>query len=310
MRAYVAPIPSTLSRGIHRVADALTKYAPEGVTILQDHGTQDAIIVEDMDLLVCHVIGPEGWAPYLDYIRTYKKRYAVFQYCLRTSSWPMTHQWTDFWAGAAVVASYYPLAQMCIQDGIALPGVNFLHTPLGVDTDVFRPDRDPPADSGLLPGEKFLVGTSGYVDGMEIIGEWAWVAAANGGRHFHLGPHLRLPNAAVKYRLGIDDGHLAQYWAHCRYVSGLRRGEGFELPAFEGLACGARPVMFDREDARQWLGSHAEYIGEGDDASIRWQLDNLVRGKYRAVTPDEVQWVKETFSWRAMADRFWEAIPR
>lgn len=319
MRVYVDPIPVTLSKSIHRLADALTRYAPPDVEIARATtpvvGPTD---LQDVDLVLCHVIGQEGWDPYLDHFAMKGIRHAVWQHCLHTTRHPNPNDWAAFWGGAAVVASCYDLAGKWTQAQIPPDTMeaahfrtpNFLRLPLGVDTDVFHPRVAPPEGSGLLPGERFLVGTSGYVDGMEIIGEWAWVAGANSGRHFHLGPHLRLPNAAVKYRNGIPDADLAGYWSFCNYVSGLRRSEGFELPAYEGLACGARPVMFDREDARHWLGPHAEYITEGPDESIRWQLDTLVRGKYRAVTPDEVQWVKETFSWEAMATKFWAAIPR
>jgi glycosyltransferase involved in cell wall biosynthesis len=302
MKAYVAPIPPTLSRGIHRVAQALATYAPPGVEIVTGRVTPDAIVIEGgVDLFLCHVIGPEGWEPYLDYFRQVKARYAVFQYCLETTTWPGVDRWTDFWQGAEVVASYYPLQDYweAYSGSLMLVTPKFLHTPLGVDTTVFYPR--PSVD------KEYIVGTSGYVDGMEVISDWGKVIAGTGGRQFHLGPQtLRIPHVPVCYRLGISDAELAFYWSQCRYVSGLRRTEGFELPALEGLACGARPVMFDREDARQWFGDHAEYIDEGGD--IPRQLDQLLRRPYRPVTAEEIAWVKETFSWQTMAEKFWARV--
>ena len=66
----------------------------------------------------------------------------------------------------------------------------------------------------------------------------------------------------------------------------------------------------DREDAEHWLGDHAEYIREGPFDDVVAQLEALVAQPYRPVTPAEIAWVKETFSWERMATRFWAAVSR
>ena len=298
LRAYVAPIPATLSRGIHRVAEALARYAPPDVEIVAD--------LPDADLVLCHVIGPEGWPDYLSAFRRHGQRYAVFQYCLRTTTWPYVAPWRDFWREAAVVASYYDLATTW---RVEQPGwtsrPNFLRTPLGVDTTVFKPH---PQVAGIIT--PYLVGTSGYVAGPECVWEWAEVCRRHHKAQFHLGPHLPELSPHARTAHGIDDGALAVYLSACKFVSGLRRGEGFELPAYEGLACGARPVMFAREDAEHWLGDSAEYIQEGSFDDVVAQLEALVQREYRPVTADEIAWVGREFSWQRMAERFWSAVPR
>ena len=279
--------PANISRGIVRVATALKQYAPADIECVPT--------MDEAEVVLIHTIGWEG--DLAERLLAAKKRIAFFMYCLRTTQRPHAEDWYGIWSKAEVVASYYHLA--AVSD---LPVEKFLHTPLGVDTTIFYPRPDQKRD--------FLVGTSGFVDGMEIIGEWAWVVGSNGGRMFHLGPHLKLPNAAVKYRHGIPDDEVAEYWSQCRYVSGLRRTEGFELPAYEGLACGARPVMFAREDAEHWLGDSAEYIQEGSVDDVVAQLEALVQREYRPVTADEIAWVGREFSWQRMAERFWSAVPR
>lgn len=307
MRVYVDPIPTSLSRGIHRVAQALKKYAPPEVEITDR--------LDRADLLVCHVIGPEGWDEVMQRY-TGGNRYAVFQYCLRTTTHPHIIQWERFWQRADVVASYYPLFDLWSKEaGTGRISPNFLRLPLGVDCDTFQPYVVPVFLHGhkegekptLLPMKSYLVGTCGYVAGTESVDLWAQAADSCKLRQFHLGPDLHLPGD-VTYVQGLTDDELARGWSQCFYVSGLRRSEGFELPAYEGLACGSRPVMFDREDARHWLGDHAEYIQETDDAGIVEQLQVLARGPYRPVTEEERRWVSQTFSWQEVAKRFWDAL--
>jgi len=289
MRVFVT-CPAHLSRGIHRVAAALRTYAPPVVQIVNEP--------TKADLRVLHVIGTEGLGPWLD-----MGPYALVQYCLRTSQCPHPHQWAGAWRGAQLVASYYDLAGLWAADPLVVDHArtpHFLRLPLGIG-DVFRHQA---TVVGTAPRD-FLAGTSGYVAGTETVDLVAAAADAVGGRLFHLGPDLGLPATPVALT-GIDDVTLAGYWSRCQYVSGLRRVEGFELPAYEGLACGARPLMFDREDARYWLGEHADYLDEGAD--IFRQLVARFRGPYRAVTPTEQRWAATTFSWGRFAESFWKEL--
>ncbi|HXU02789.1 MAG TPA: hypothetical protein VN903_17610, partial [Polyangia bacterium] len=73
---------------------------------------------------------------------------------------------------------------------------------------------------------------------------------------------------------------------------------------------GARPVMFDRPDARHWLGDHAEYIPEGSHAEVVTALAHLVSRPYRPVTPAESAWATATFDWRTIIGGFWERVLR
>lgn len=312
MKAYVDPIPPTLSKSIHRLADALTAYAPPSVQIVSDY--------LEADFLLCHMIGQEGWEPYLERFTREGRSYGIWQHCLKTTRQPHPNDWNHLWSWARVVASCYDLAGMWTEAQIPPDTMeaahfrtpNFVRLPLGVDTGIFRPSLMPVQQDGrptrYLPLKSYLVGTSGYVAGMESVDLWAQVCSQPPHRRqFHLGPNLHLPGS-VLYANGIPDSELARYWSQCFYVSGLRRSEGFELPAYEGLAAGARPVMFDREDARHWLGDKAEYIQEGSDLDIVEQLAVLVNGPYRAVTADEIRWVRDQFSWEKMVRGFWERV--
>jgi hypothetical protein len=288
MKAYVAPFPHSLSRGIWRVAEALAKYAPPGVEVVDD--------IRDADLVVMHLVGMTDTLGRILSLARPRQRYAIFQYCVATTEVPL-NEWYPLWANAAVVATYYSLGQLTGGQDWAYYAdrVNFYHTPLGVDTTVFTPHDTP---------KVYAVGTSGYVAGMECIDLWAHATAARGAKQFHLGPDLGLGDH-VESRTGLTDAQLAKCWSACGYVSGLRRVEGFELPAYEGLACGARPVMFNRPDAH-WLSDSAEYLDE--DRDISPQLIELLGRPYRPVTPDEIAWVRERFAWEPIVRGFWERV--
>ncbi len=270
MRVFVDADPR-LSFGIGRVARALARYVPKGVTVVHDPNAAD--------LRVWHVIS-ETW----DELQKTTQPYALMQYCWRTTSRPDPADWMPLWQNAKAVWSYYRLPM----DGQP----NFYFAPLGVDTRAFMPGTK---------GKWYLVGTSGHVAYSEYVGEWAQVVRAVGAQQFHLGPQII---DGIQAKNGIHDVELASYWSRCEFISGLRSIEGFELPAYEGLACGARPVMFDREDAWDWMGDHAIYVKE-DPATLVDQLKMVVSDR-RPVRQEEIAWVRETFDWKKLVSAFWE----
>jgi hypothetical protein len=297
MKVCVATLPSTLSRGIHRVSAALEAHAPAGVTIVPTW--------EAADLALLHVIGIEDVATVMDALTAAGTRVAVFQYCYQTARGSAL-DWTALWSQAALVSSYYDLAWMLDVEGIDRAGIDFHLTPLGVDTTVFRP-------CGCA--RHFSIATSGYVADQECLNEVAQAvfATPHALPQFHLGPASAItvatpPGRAIVAQSGMDDVELAKRWSRAQYVSGLRRSEGFELPAFEGLACGARPIMFNRPDARMWMGEHAVYLEEGSAEDVRRQLEAVLAGPYRAVSSEERAWVGATFDWATIAETWWRRV--
>jgi glycosyltransferase involved in cell wall biosynthesis len=104
---------------------------------------------------------------------------------------------------------------------------------------------------------------------------------------------------------GIDDHRLAEYYSQARYVSGLRRGEGFELPVVEGLACGARPICFDLPCYTHWFAEHAVFVPESGQEELTDALTDIFRRTPRPVSPAERSRVLETFSWESICRGFW-----
>lgn len=307
MKAFVEVVPKDLSYGIHRVAEALRAAAPAfDVEIVTDPSTAD--------LLVQHVIGwgsLAGWEPLL---KGNQPRRVLMQYCLRTTEDPSPARWFAEWSkpDVAFVASYYDLDAYVFRPKSltgAAPGVpelllqgkqfQFYYAPLGADPSIFKPD---PIKRAL-----FQCATSGYVADTESVGEVAKAAAAVGGRVFHLGPNLDLGPHVLHVR-GISDRLLAELYSGCRYVSGLRRVEGFELPAVEGLLCGARPIMFDTPDYRRWFDGFATFVPECSPDELTDRLKSLFSAPQTPTPRAVLKEARARFSWSAFADGFWRRL--
>lgn len=279
MKVFLQP-PAHLSLAMFRVACALELTAPPDVQIVNHE--------DKADLLILHVIGPDAINYRAD------KKCAVMQYCLNTAGTPVTW-WQPLWQRAAATWSYYDLTPY------ACP--RFYHAPLGVAesfTDEFTPV---PRVFGAL--------TSGYVTGpgAEAIEEVTRACAAAGYRSVHLGPRPVGGDPATKYHVTglIPDAKLAALYHQTRYVSGLRFVEGFELCALEGLACGARPIMFKRTDAK-WFHGHARYVTEQGGENLVRELQDIIAQDPEPVTPEERAVVLAKFNWDTLARGFWNTI--
>jgi len=293
MKAFVKCVPASLGKGLHRVADALARYAPPEIEIVDDAVTADLVVI--------HCIGHgsmQGWAIRDD------QRTAMIQYCLLTTEDSRPEAWLPHWQRARVVWSYYDLYDYMLKRGHLItpdPPFNFYHAPLGVDGTVFRPAE--PAR------KRFGIGTSGFVADTEGVKECYAACKATGHNLFHLGPQLGL-GPGVLYMHNISDDDVAELWSQCAYVAGLRRIEGFELPALEGLACGSRPIMFDVPHYRRWFGDHAEYVPEVGFDEVVAAITEILSKPVRPVTPAERTHVLELFDWKKLVTGFWQEALR
>lgn len=300
MKVHIA-MPPIDSRSFHRISQALVTHAPDGVAFVASEDTAD--------LVVFLVIGYPETVAGVERVVAKGKRYAIVQACLRSTQEPSTEKWLPLWSGAACVWSYYDLKAALLEDldRGEIGGrekkhwsqTNFYHAPLGVDSAVFRP-----ADVR----KRFTMATSGYVPETEGVLEAMEAARRVGGSVFHLGPTDARYGVYVSSALGISDELLAKRYAECRYVAGLRRCEGFEMPAAEGLLCGARPIMFDAPHYRQWFEPWAEFIPEGDFETVTTAIEQLFRSPARLVTDSEREAAAARFHWPTIIAGFWERI--
>lgn len=279
LKVYIEP-PAHLSRAMFRVARALRRYAPANMQFVS---------AKEADFHVLHVIGNDA-IPYVE--ERQNLRYAVVQYCYTTAG---SGQWNTLWDRADVVWSYYDL-----------PHPKLYRAPLGLD-DAFRvPQEYRVRTIGIM--------TSGYVagPGAEAIEE-VYLAASRLNQYVvHLGPmpigFLHPPNGNWQTVNGISDSTLAEFYTGSKWVSGLRHVEGFELPALEGLACGARPILFNREDMHTWYDDYAEFIPECHGEELVAHLVEVMKNDPKPVTAIERIKILQQFNWEPIVEGFWERV--
>lgn len=292
MRVY-CETPPDLSKAMSRVTAALKNHAPRrGVEFVEKE--------EDAELVVLHVIGYPETREHVVKLRARGQEYAVIQYCLRSTQEPDTNIWNGIWQQSKLVWSYYDLPKLCVEDGWTSGSFPFYLSPLGVDP-VFQ-------DAGSnFRVKTFTMMSTGYIADAEGVGEVAEAVKRVGGRHFHLGPKHVAPNAD-KWGLQISDFLLADVYSRCCWVAGLRRCEGFEMPAAEGLVCGARPIMFDAPHYRQWFDGFAEFIPEGDFESVVQSIVNIFERGFQ-ILPDALRnAAADRFNWKKIIPGFWEGV--
>lgn len=121
----------------------------------------------------------------------------------------------------------------------------------------------------------------------------------------HLGSTLR--DASVRCHVKISDADLVQVYKQTRYVSGLRRIEGFELPVIEGISCGARPIVFDGEHY-EWYDPWAIKIPEGTRHEVELALRRIFLSPYEPMDAADVGAVRYAFDWQRIISGFWERV--
>jgi glycosyltransferase involved in cell wall biosynthesis len=274
---------------LRRVVDALWRYAPDEVEIVSEQ--------DKADLVVMHVIGRQDRTTREAFrILENGQRYAAIQYSVRSTLRPCTSGWLPIWRKADVVWSYYPLERWCAEDWTPFD-FNFYHRPLGVDSEVFYPRNR---------RRKFIIGTSGHSAVTEGVREAAFASGRVGQPMFHLGPELKRGPGVVCHN-NLDDEALAALLSRCHFVAGLRRTEGLELMAAEGLLCGARPICFDREHYRSWYAPWAIFIPETNRDGVIDNLETIFREGPIPVTEEERRAAVALFDWKRIIKGFWNA---
>ena len=279
MKVFAEVLPRTLGHVMHRANAELRRHAPDGVEFVDD--------VDDADLQILDVIGT-GSLEYLAH-----PDHVLLQHCYLTTETQDPGYWLPRFRGARLVMSTYDLHALTGADDFAL-----YRAPFGVDATVFRP-RDVPRGAAIM--------TSGHDANGEAIRECYDAARSCGldvlhlGRDFAYGPRFRAYE-------GVGDEDLARLYSSCRWVSGLRRGEGFELPVVEGLACGARPICFDTPSYRHWFGDNAVFVPEIEPRALTRALREVLAAPPEPVGEAEREDVVRRFDWAETFGGLWSRL--
>jgi hypothetical protein len=289
VKVYLEP-PAHQSRGLERVADGLRRTLKGRAIVVENE--------KDAHLVVIHAFGrSEHLERDAMRMKVRGQKLAVIQYALRTTLAPYTFRWSPVWSRAEVVYSFLDLAKEQQKDKDEQK-VNHYCAPLGVDERAFNP---------AVPHQRpqYRILTSGFSWLTESVKEATLAAKETEGLAAHIGADLHRPDM-TDYHANLSDATLAKLYARTEWVSGLRRVEGFELPAAEGLVCGARPVLFDAPHYRRWYGDWADYVKEGPRYDVQQRLTELFKQPVRSVSPEERADAAAAFSWPKVLAGFWE----
>ena len=266
----------------------LKKRAPRHITWVQD--------INHADFLIEPIIGPNEE---LDYHLSLNIPYAVLFYCGPSEGLSREYMNTIF-KNATLTYSYLDL------EGKGLEG-KFILGPMGVDPAKFQCVN--------VGHRTFNTLTTGYMAESEGINSMVWANQQVGQRLIHVGGNLKVdfPQgvgsvSGVTHVENITDDELVAYYNDSRYVSGLRRDEGFELGVIEGLLCGARPICFDQPNYRRWFDNLAVFVPEVERGQLATELVGVFRGEYKPVTQAERDYVCEFFGWDRVARLFWDNL--
>lgn len=168
--------------------------------------------------------------------------------------------------------------------------------------------------------KQFTILATGMVAHTEALGEIYQACVRIGGRMLHAGPdvshQIRHLNPQYYYQQYFYDPNLLRLaYNSAKFVSGLRRDTGFELPVLEGLLCGCRPICFDFEVYRYYFNDFAIFIKQTgatftytDFEDITQQLVDVFQNKYTPVTKEEIEEAKKRFAWEVIVQKFWNFI--
>lgn len=298
MKVYCEPPQPSL--GLQRIRDALVRYAPSWMEIVSTQTEADLIVIYAIGRRD-HLLRQTGW------LLNRGKQYAIIQVCLRSTMTPDTGDWLeDIWLPAKAIWSYYDLDQACVDDGWSLEHDGdsmfrmgqFYHAPLGVDSSVFYPRN---------VTKRYIIATSGFNRLQESIRECILAADTVNKDVVHLGREVNWGKNVIGVH-GVSDDELASVYSACEFACGLRRTEGFELPAAEGLLCGARPIVFDTLDYRFNYREFAEYINEGTRQQVVDQLVELFQQGPRPVSEVELCEARWWFDWQRIVKGFYDHL--
>ena len=279
--------PTDKSRGLDRIAAAVKRHAPSDIKIVNSK--------DEADLVILFINGRrEHTKIEIDRLTRQGKNYAIVQACVRSTKNPSTVDWLPLWQGAELVWSYYDLPALCAEDKMSAD-FNFYHAPLGIDK----------AFKVYPTKKKYIIATSGLGYLTESARECILAAIGVNKRVFHVGPVIT-NRPEVDFSNGMADASLAKNYSACEFVSGLRRIEGFELPVIEGLACGARPIVFDRPHYRHWFENLAIFIPETNRDGVVNSLSKVFKKGAKPVTKAEIKEARKRFNWEVIVKGFWE----
>jgi glycosyltransferase involved in cell wall biosynthesis len=280
MKIYTM-VDDWLGHAFHRIDKAYHDWAPGDIEWVDSP--------EQADIQIVHIVGKGE-------LKNIKNdNYVVIQHCYVTQDIP-EDQLRELWESALLVSSFHDLPSYRPEWSFRFYGM-----PWGAEDSTFF------LTGSLETRAKAIVAT-GYVAGTESLEEIFAACKGSGCKMVHLGKNFGWNQDAYRNYGWITDETLRTIYNAVAYVSGLRRAEGFELAAIEGLFCGARPITYNLPTYR-WYSKYAIVIEDSDENDIIANLTYILEnGIGLPVRQEEIDSAIKDFSWSNLIPKFWAAI--
>lgn len=224
MKLYVNINKPYLSKALKRIEDAIVSTSPYQITTKReaDFHITPVVNINDTRNLSLH-------------------KSIIWQLCYKSAG-GTEEEWQNIWSQSLGVVSYYNLP------------TSYLRLPLGYDPNIFYLES-PYYGYTATTNRPYDILVTGYLDGGEVIKPLMDYFRTV----VHIGPNFDLGEGYYNYN-NISDDKMRELYNRCKYVSGLRYVEGFELPILEGAACGCIPITFDLECYKHWFYDMAIFV--------------------------------------------------
>lgn len=203
----------------------------------------------------------------------------------------------DLFNNAMFVYSHIDLASI-------YPTINknkFMRGPWGCQPDLwFKKEH--------LKNDEYQILCTGEIASTEGIRECIAACDGLGSKLLHIGHNFNYQNNSYVNKSNLSANEMNEAYNKSRWVSALRRIEGFEKPAIEGLLCGARPICFDTPLYRYWYEDLARYVKEGTEQETCQDILKVMQEEYAPITSEEINRAIKKFAWFYVARNFWEKI--
>jgi len=284
------PVDTSWGLVMHRITYDIQRFAPHDKFEFVD-------TYEKCDIAFWHLIGPNKVQK--------EKPYVILFHCFGRDRGEiaMREIWLENFKQAEMVYGYYPLHKFIGEDD--MKEINYVRQPWGVDNTIFY--RMPEVK------KQFTCVATGYVAQTEALLELYRACKAVGGKLLHIGGSLDrevgLLNPMYYERIcNVSDDDMRRAYNSAYWVSGLRRVEGYEIPALEGFVCGAQPICFNIEDFYPyWFGDFANFIPQGSVDDTTEALAKLFSVQ-PLINSKKIEEIKNKFDTEKLSRGFWDVL--
>ena len=112
----------------------------------------------------------------------------------------------------------------------------------------------------------------------------------------------------------LSDDECLDLLQHSKLFLAPSRGEGFDLPALEAMACGIPVICSDLDVHRELMESDAIYFSTNDHQSLALSIQNALEGPSAAIDREKLRARALRYSWQTsmgrLADLYRSLFPR